>query len=179
MAASSSTAASSSFGFWDASPSPMFRTIFSSRGTAIWFSQPRSRMSAGTRSLRYRSCSREIMSGVLERLAAAATHADGHGVARPAVTDPRRLVTARADRKDIRKVDRRLLLDDAPRLLHAPRLRVPLDQVDPLDDDPVPLGEHAQHLAGLAALFASDDHDGVVPAQPTERHVRAPPGRAR
>src|SRR5213593_3278682 len=151
MAASSSTAASSSLGFCEASPRPMLRTIFVRRGTAIWFVQPRSRMRAGTRSLRYRSCRCEIMSEVLERLAAATAHADGH-VARPAVAEARRFVATRADRHDVREVERCLLLDDPARLLHAAGLRVALDEVHPLDDHPVSLGEHAQDLAGLAAF---------------------------
>src|SRR5579875_1169809 len=48
IAASSSTAESSTFGFCVASPSPMLSTIFSSRGTASGFVLPRSRARAGT-----------------------------------------------------------------------------------------------------------------------------------
>src|SRR5262249_39137476 len=175
MAASSSTAASSSFGFCEASPSPMLRTIFVSRGTAIVFVQPRSRMRAGTRSLRYRSCSRDSMSEVLERFAAAAAHTNGAGV-RPPVPEPRRLVAARTDRHDVRAVDGGLLLDHASCLAPAARFRVRLAHVPPLDDPPVTLGQHAQHLSGLAALPAGDAHDGVVSPQATQRHAQSTSG---
>src|SRR4029077_12948260 len=89
---------------------------------------------------------------------------------------PRRLVASRADRHDVREVDRRFLLDDASRLLHAARLRVALDQVHPLDDHPAALVEHAQDLPGLAAFPAGDDHDGIVSPQPTQRHDQSTSG---
>src|SRR4051794_21898803 len=59
--------------------------------------------------------------------------------------DPRRLLARRADDHHVRHLDRRRPLDDAARddrraahaarVLNRPRTRVPLDEVDVLDED--------------------------------------------
>src|SRR5262249_55413131 len=73
----------------------------------------------------------------------------------------------------VREMDRRLALDDAVRRLSAARAGVALHQVHALDDHPRLLGHHPQHLTGLAALLAGDDHDRVVLADSRESHFAA------
>src|SRR4029079_16826891 len=77
---------------------------------------------------------------------------------------------------DVGDVDRGLALDDPAGLLHAPRLGVLLHHVDALDHDAVPVRDHAQHLAGLAALAPGDDHDRVVLAETAGAHAQRTSG---
>src|SRR6202008_4096541 len=68
IAVRSATSGSSILGFWVASPSPMFSTIFSRRGTAIGFFRPSSFCSAGRISFWYFSCIRVAIVSSLSAL---------------------------------------------------------------------------------------------------------------
>src|SRR5258706_7783747 len=83
---------------------------------------------------------------------------------------PRGLVAARADRQHVGQRQRALALDDAalPQLLGWPL--VLLRHVDVLDHHPALLGQHAQHLAALAALAPGDDADQVAPSHVDRLH---------
>jgi hypothetical protein len=50
----------------------------------------------------------------------------------------------------------------AASLLRATRLGMPLDDVEPLDNNGVSLPENAQDLAGFASLLARDYHYTVI-----------------
>src|SRR5262245_23768647 len=177
MAPSSSTAESRILAFCVASPSPMLRTIFDRRGTAMPFFRPRSRRSAGATSCRYRSRSRDaIRSALVQRLAAAPADALLLAGRQLLGADAGRLVALPADRHDVGRVDRRLLLLDPPGLLHPAGLHVPLHHVDAPDDHTAAVGEHAEDLARLAPLPTGDHHHRVVLAQPFERHRHSTSG---
>src|ERR1700752_2580154 len=69
------------------------------------------------------------------------------------------------DQHHVGDVERPLALDHPAGLLAGCRLGgalVALDDVEPLDIDPVLLGVDAEHLAPLAAVLAADDDDLVV-----------------
>src|SRR5205823_3797524 len=123
--ARSATAASSSLPSRMASPTPMLSTIFSRRGTRMGLSMPRSCMSRGRISSRYRALSRgggEAWVALVGRSslisclrAAVAADADlGPGLF--AVADPGRLAALTADQHHVGQVDEQLGLDD-PALL--------------------------------------------------------------
>src|SRR5438045_9429814 len=63
--------------------------------------------------------------------------------------------------RNVRDVDRQLLLDDTAGLPHA-RPGMPLGDMHPLDDDTPFTGKHAQDLAGPALVAAADDDDVVA-----------------
>src|SRR5918997_6144060 len=69
--------------------------------------------------------------------------------------DARRLLVLRVQQRDVRDVHRALALDHADLRVGARgvRARVALDDVDPLDVDPVVLAVHAEDLAGLALVL--------------------------
>ena len=96
-------------------------------------------------------------------LSAAARHRSAISIVATTVTsDPDRSVAAIAKNHDVRDVERRFLLDDSARALRAARLAVTLDDIEPLDHYASAIGQHAHHLAGLAAVAAGDDHHGVI-----------------
>src|SRR5207249_8533311 len=141
MIARSATAASRSFASRTASPTPMFTTIFSRRGTRMGFGRPSSRWRPGSTSLRYHSCSRGPAISDL-RLAAHA-HPRLHAVL-DAVTYPGGLAARATHQLDVGQVDEELRVDDPALLQGAPALRaltrragVLLGAGDPLDHDPV------------------------------------------
>src|SRR5580704_16922689 len=75
--------------------------------------------------------------------------------------------------RDVRDVDRQLLLDDTAGLTHAcPSM--PLRDVHPLHDEPPVLGKDTQHLAGPALVAAADDDDIVALLDLQLRHLPAP-----
>src|SRR5215212_8742197 len=82
--------------------------------------------------------------------------------------DAGRLVVGGIEEHHLGYVDRPLLLDDSARLrallgvLDRPRALVPLDDVHPLDVDALLARLGAQDAAGLAAVLAAGDEDGVV-----------------
>src|SRR5215218_538116 len=93
----------------------------------------------------------------------ARTAGDAHlaAVIENPVADPRRLAGLRVDLRDIRDVDRQLLVDDSARLAE-PLPRVTARDMDTLHDHPVLVREHAQHLAALALVATADDDDVVA-----------------
>src|ERR1700730_7686911 len=113
------------------------------------------------------------MSGRVEELVATPADAYCASVLEPAMADARRLVAAAADRQHVGQVDRGLALDDAARALDPARLGVALHHVDALDQHALAVGEHAEDLAGLAALAPRHDHDRVVLANAPDGHLRA------
>src|ERR1700757_3822805 len=75
--------------------------------------------------------------------------------------------------RNVRDVDRQLLLDDTAGLAHA-RLGVPLGDVHPLDYHSLLAGEDPQNLAGPALVPAADDDDVVTLLDLQFRHFPAP-----
>src|ERR1700719_3433045 len=63
--------------------------------------------------------------------------------------------------RDVRDMDRQLLLDDTAGLAHA-RPGMPLGDVHSLHDEPALLGKDTQDLAGPALVSAADDDDAVA-----------------
>lgn len=78
------------------------------------------------------------------------------------MTEPRWLVALRADNHHIRCMDGGFLLDDAPLGILLRRARVPLHDVDILNDDPIAFGDHLQYFSLLAEGVPGNDHNGVV-----------------
>src|SRR5918999_4550517 len=74
---------------------------------------------------------------------------------------PRRTIGARVYVGDIRDVDRGFLLGDAAGMNRG-RPLVTLDQVHALDQEPVLLWDHLEHLTRLAPV-AAGDHDHPIP----------------
>src|SRR5205807_4521691 len=72
--------------------------------------------------------------------------------------------------RNVRDVDRQLLLDDTAGLPHA-RPGMPLGDMHPLDDDTPFTGKHAQDLAGPALVAAADDDDVVALLDLQLRHA--------
>src|ERR1043166_9602972 len=95
-------------------------------------------------------------------LVAAATDANLVAAGQQLVADAHGRVALVAHEHHVGGVNRRLLFDDAARLLRPTRLAMPLHDIESFDDDGFFVGKHAQHLAGLAALLAADHHDAVV-----------------
>src|SRR4030095_1760708 len=118
-------------------------------------------MRCGTTSLRYRSRKRAIRSPV-QLVAAAPADAHAASILEHQLAHAHRRVALVAHDHDVGDVNRGFFLDDARRGLRAARLLVPLDHVETLDQRALPAGQHAQNLAGLAALAAGDDHHRIV-----------------
>src|SRR5689334_3781327 len=93
---------------------------------------------------------------------AAAANANLAAIGQQLVADAHGRIALVAHEHHVGGVNRRLLFDDAACLLRPARLTVPLHDIEPLDDHGVLVGQHAQHLAGLAALLAADHHNAVV-----------------
>src|SRR5947209_8621480 len=72
--------------------------------------------------------------------------------------------------RDVRDVDRQLLLDDTPGLTHA-RPGMPLGNVHSLHDEPALLGKDTQDLTGPALVPAADDNDVVALLDLQLRHA--------
>src|SRR5215471_5692272 len=189
IAESSSTAPSRTLGLATASPSPMFRMIFSTRGIAMRFWIPSSLPSEGTTSFRYRSLSLagaaiSSWSLVLSPWSRPRRGTTDYGlrtscsrqcrstllreslglalsVSSPA--DPRARVAVRVHEHHVGDVDRGLLLGDPSRdVLGRVGPHVPLDHVDALDDDAARSREDLDDLALTAAVLARDHDDLVV-----------------
>src|SRR6202030_4096704 len=75
--------------------------------------------------------------------------------------------------RDVRDMDRQLLLDDTAGLAHA-RPGMPLGDVHPLHDEPALLGKDTQDLAGPALVAAADDDDAVALLDLQLRHASLP-----
>src|SRR5258707_12723031 len=110
MVASSSTALSRTLMFEIASPTPMFRTTFSTFGIAIGFLMPNSSCSFLRTSLLYFSFSLVAMSLHLRIALAAVARAAGLGAV---LAGARGLAAAGADHLEVRDLDRSLALQDA------------------------------------------------------------------
>src|SRR5580704_11346435 len=137
IAVKSAAAASAFLLSCTASPTPILTTIFSRRGTCIGFLYPNSCISAGRTVVSYCSCRRALaISSPVDDLARAAGEPDLAAILENLVPDPRRLARLRVDMRDVRDVDRQLLLDDTAGLAHV-RPGMPLRDVHPLDDDPL------------------------------------------
>src|SRR5690606_19162601 len=141
-------------------------------------------MSAGTTSLRYFSCKRfcamypkpHSARRSLDILTALATDADLAVVFVDAIADASASFALRADQHHVGEVNRRLELDDAWLDLLAASLdgaMVFLDDIDPLDDHAVLLGNDAQHFAASPFIFAGDHFDRVALLDPL--HFRFTP----
>src|ERR1700730_2208366 len=75
--------------------------------------------------------------------------------------------------RDVRDVDRQLLLDDTAGLAHM-RPGMPLGDVHPLHDEPALLGKDTQDLASSALVAAADDDDAVALLDLQLRHGSLP-----
>src|SRR5262245_43859417 len=96
-------------------------------------------------------------------LVALLAHSHPAAVAQRLDARPRGLAALPADQHHVREVQGALALDDAALTDLLGRSLMPLDEVHPLDDHPLLLGQHDEHLAPLALLLAGDDLDRVVP----------------
>src|SRR4029079_19641646 len=67
-----------------------------------------------------------------------------------------------APERDVRRLDRAFLLQDAAARVALRRLGVALDHVDALDDDASVASLEAQHAAALALVLAGDDDDLIT-----------------
>src|SRR5207247_7707798 len=74
----------------------------------------------------------------------------------------RRLLTCGAIQHHVRQVNGRFPLQDAPLSVLLGRLRMPLDDIDPLDRDLAVETEHAEDLPGFPAILARDDDNRVA-----------------
>ena len=163
IAVSSATAESIILAFWIASPRPMLSTIFSSRGT--WFTFV-------VAHLLHQSGGRRRFDSVR----AGGRHDSG---ARPVVRRSggrrARCGHPRAARLPMRTgalhLSHMIMRFESGSTLPSRRCRrgsaaraasVALHHVEPLDQRALLVGEHAQDLAGLAALAAGDDHHRIV-----------------
>src|ERR1700752_3272391 len=109
MIVRSSTAASSIRPSLSASPTPMFTTILSRRGTCITFVSPRSCRSCGTTSSRKRVFSRGgYVSATRQHRLALAAEPLLVALVVATVADARQLVAVGADQLDVGDVDERL-----------------------------------------------------------------------
>src|SRR4051794_6025744 len=86
-----------------------------------------------------------------------------------AVADASCFIAARAHERDVVDADGRFLLDHATgrhlgaaRSLDRARLRMALDHVDLLDDQPAILGQHLEHLAAASDVLAGQHLDLVA-----------------
>src|SRR5262245_59591047 len=106
----------------------------------------------------------------VEHLAGPPGHPNLLAVGQRLHAHPGGLVAARIHQHHVGKVDRALALDDAalPDLLGG--ALVLLDHVDALHHHPALLGNHAQHLALLAALLPRHHHHRVALPHVRDRH---------
>src|ERR1700730_14143659 len=77
------------------------------------------------------------------------------------VPDTRRAAVG-ARQRDIRDVDRHVLVDDAALHRRSSGFLMPPRHVDPVDDDTTAVGEHARHLALLADVLTFQHDDAVA-----------------
>src|SRR5690349_15891019 len=94
----------------------------------------------------------------VDDFSADAGHANVGAAVELLAADAGRLVGARAEQHHVRNVDRRLLLEDAARLVAA-RLAVTLHHRDALDDELVDFAIDANDLARLSLVLAGDHDD--------------------
>src|SRR3989454_12669233 len=94
-------------------------------------------------------------------LLALAAHADAGPVGQRHGPRTRRLLTRGAKQHDVREVNGRFPLQDPSLSVLLARLRMPLDDVDLFDRDLAVETEHAEDLAGFAAILARHDDDRV------------------
>src|SRR5262245_4297098 len=182
---SSSIAASRALDSVLASPTPMLSVIFSIFGTSMTVLLPSSSFRRPRSSSLYCTFRRGTYSVVAIRppslpvdlLAAVGALADTGAVplaldVLDVMGDPRRPVADRADDHHVGDRDRRRPVDDPARdhlgrahparILHRPRLHVPLDRVQVLDDDLALAGQRANNAALLAAVLAGQHLDEVA-----------------
>src|SRR5215213_1924606 len=141
--------------FWEASPTPMLTTIFSSRGTRMGFSMPNLSLRAGAISSVYWSFSLAIY--VLPGLLGDADLLPRVG---EPVADPGRLPGVRIHQHHVRDVYRGGEGVE-PLLVVLGGSRMARADVDAAHHDPVLPGENPLDLAPLAFLLAGDHHHGV------------------
>src|SRR6476659_5233426 len=91
-------------------------------------------------------------------------------VVRDAVADPGRTAVL-APQRDVRDVDRHLLVDDAALHDLAARLRVLLDEVDAVDDHLVAVGVDARDRAPAPDVLAGEHDDLVTLLDANLRHL--------
>src|SRR4030095_217955 len=88
---------------------------------------------------------------------------DPPAVVEATAADPRWRATFRTDDLDVRRVERRLTLHDAAFDVSLRiGFRVPLDEIDALDDDAELAGQYAQNAPALAAVPSGEDEHVVV-----------------
>src|SRR6185369_9361448 len=102
-----------------------------------------------------------LRSARVDDFAADAAYPDSLAAVELLAADPRRLVHVRAQQHHVGHVNGLFDLRDSARIVAA-RLHVLLDDGDALDDELAVLGDHLDDLAGLAAILAGDDDDGVA-----------------
>src|SRR5882672_7862672 len=109
-------------------------------------------------------------SRLVEHLARPSGHPDLLAVGQRLHSDARRLVARGIHQHHVGEVDRPLPLDDPalPDLLGGPL--VLLDHVDALHHHPALPGDHAQHLALLAALLPGHHYHRVALPHVRDRH---------
>src|ERR1700712_2833478 len=185
---SSPTATSMILPFWTALPRPMLSTIFSRRGTSIELLYENCFTNAGTTVVVYCCFSRGTLSAIAQSLPVSTrtgfiTRDSGlvpglacccdHGAAldgnagllaiRIDVEAHSRGFAGRGvDERDVREVDRAILLDDATLRHTRSGLHVALDAIDAVDDDLTKLRDHLGDGAGRALGGAGDDDDLVA-----------------
>src|SRR5215471_7867896 len=122
----------------------------------------------------YRSCSRALaIRSPVDDFARAAGEPDLAAILEHSVPDACRLARLRVDMRHVRDMDRQLFLDDAAGLAHVGS-SMPLGDVHALNDDPVLIGENAQHFAGPALVATANDDDIVALLDLQFRHVCTP-----
>src|SRR5688572_15329390 len=107
---------------------------------------------------------------LVDRLAAPLAGAELAPVGEHLEAGPRGLVAAAADRQDVGERQGAFPLDDAALTQLLGRPLVLLDHVDVLDQDAALVGQHAQHLAALAALAPGDDAHGIASSHVDRLH---------
>src|SRR5215472_10659130 len=119
------------------------------------------------------------MGSPIQLIAAAPADAHAAAVLEVSLAHAHRRVALVAHDHEVGEMDGGFLLDDPRRALRAAWLLMALDQIEPLDQGALLAAQHAQDLAGLAALAPRDDHHRVVLLDPRSHGVAltAPRGR--
>src|SRR4029077_21104130 len=126
------------------------------------FLYPKRFISAGTTSLRYRSCNRLMAVLFLQCRAAAASNTLFGAVGHQLMAHTRVLVAGSAQQQHVRDLNRAFLLHDAAlHVLGGIGARVPLDDSGVLDCDCAAPRVNSQHAAGLA-LIAPAHHAYLI-----------------
>jgi hypothetical protein len=103
-----------------------------------------------------------VSTSLAYHVATPTTHTNLLSIVEVLLSHPYRQVTSHTHEHDIRDVYLALTLNNASLLREPTRSHVTLDHVDLLDDDPSFIGMHAEDLAPLTFIFASNDLDEII-----------------